>query len=270
MTRLASGVAASSVSSIQPLLTPVTPQLPGASEGGRGLLARIPVIIKLFLLVDLAFAVIYPIQERHFGNSHTWAADLFDLDAESNAPTWWSSLQLTTCGLLLAAFAWQVLDRRDKRSWLLIGAPLMFFFLSLDETVMIHEAVGRFLDAKVHLGERQHSLLPETGVWMLFCGPALIAALFVIGSAAKKYFAGRKAIATQFLLGFALLIGAATGVELISNFVGQGMGYVVETLIEETGEMLGETILIWACLNLLASYQIKLIHRSASATDRAT
>jgi hypothetical protein len=105
-------------------------------------------------------------------------------------------------------------------------------------------------------------MLPETGVWMLFCGPILVAALFAIGSTAKTYFAGRKAIAAQFVLGFALLVGAATGVEFISNFVGQGMGYVIETLIEETGEMLGETILIWACLNLLASYQIRLISRA--------
>lgn len=231
-------------------------------ERARRFWSGVPMLIKVFLFVDLSLAALYPVQEHFFGDMHNFLADFFDLDQESNAPAWWSSFQLSLTGLLLAGFAWHMFDRRDKRSWMLIGAPLMFLFLSLDEAAMIHESLGRKLDALVDLTNRRASLLQETGVWMLFCGPLLVAAIAMMGWAAAKYFRGRKRIATMFITGFALLVGASTGVELLSNFVGQGIGYTVETLIEETGELLGETVLLWAALELLKSYGIVLMGKS--------
>lgn len=234
----------------------------GPAALSRGL---IPPLIALFLFVDLLFAAIYPIQERYFGDVHTFAADFFDLDQESNAPAWWSSLQLALTGVVLLGFAWQMVERSNKRSWVLWLAPLMFLFLSLDEAAMIHESIGRQLDELVDLTNREKSIFKETGVWMLFCGPLLVAGVALIAWSAAKYFRGRKRIALHFVIGFGLFIGAATGVEMMSNFVGDGFGYTLETLIEETGELLGETVLLWAALALLKSHHITIFRKSDPA-----
>ena len=223
------------------------------------LLGHVPPVIKLFLLIDLLFVLAYPVNQMLFAGADGFAATFFDLDKESNAPTWWSTSQLLLIGVVLLGFAYHQFDRREPRSWALALAPALFLFLSLDEAAMVHEAVGRMLDGLVHLGDREDSTLRETGVWMFFCAPALLAVVAGLGLTCARFFRGRRHILIRFAVGFGLLVGSAAGIETISNFVGDGFGYQLETLVEEAGELIGETVLLWAALELLASYGITVL-----------
>jgi hypothetical protein len=66
----------------------------------------------------------------------------FDIDREGTVPTWFSALLESMCGLVLLALAF-----RSRQSgggmfvpWVVIAA--IFFYLSIDDTVTIHELLG--------------------------------------------------------------------------------------------------------------------------------
>jgi hypothetical protein len=54
-------------------------------------------------------------------------------------------------------------------------------------------------------------------------------------------------------------MAGALGIETLRNFVVRGSGaYAAEVVAEELLEMLGVTILLWGCLDLLRAYGIRL------------
>jgi hypothetical protein len=65
---------------------------------------------------------------------------VFDLDAEANLPTWYSSALM----LLSACLLWVVARSRDKAEyrgrWLFLA--LLFLCMSIDETAQLHETLG--------------------------------------------------------------------------------------------------------------------------------
>ena len=67
----------------------------------------------------------------------------FDLDAESNLPTWYSSIMLLVCSVLIGMIASRTrrLGGRFVRHWRALSA--LFAFLSLDEIARLHEHLGR-------------------------------------------------------------------------------------------------------------------------------
>jgi hypothetical protein len=62
---------------------------------------------------------------------------IFDVDAETSIPTWFSSVQLFTVGLLLLV---QSRQPSRRRLLLLVGA-LGFMFLSVDEGAAVHDRI---------------------------------------------------------------------------------------------------------------------------------
>lgn len=66
-----------------------------------------------------------------------------DLDAESNLPTWYSSIALLACAVLLGriAAATRRLGGRFVGHWRALS--VIFTFLSLDEIARLHEHLGR-------------------------------------------------------------------------------------------------------------------------------
>lgn len=89
----------------------------------------------------------------------------------------------------------------------------------------------------------------------------LVAApLFLGGSAVAAYLGrdllrNRRRISLLYLLGAGAFVVSFAGLELLRNFVGED--YV--PVIEETGEMLAVTVLVWATLELMRSHQVRLI-----------
>lgn len=77
---------------------------------------------------------------RVFGHDHLLGfVRFFDLDGESNFPTWLSSSALLLCALVLAAIAWLKSAVGDpfRRHWW--GLSIVSLYLSLDETAMLHD-----------------------------------------------------------------------------------------------------------------------------------
>ena len=66
-------------------------------------------------------------------------------------------------------------------------------------------------------------------------------------------------MARLYVAGFSLYAGSAFGIETLSNVVRPGgVASVVQVACEELGEMLGVTLLVWATLDLLAFWGIRV------------
>lgn len=172
---------------------------------------------------------------------HPSFTNLFDLDEERNIPTWFSSMQLAGVATLLGVFA---LDRfqNGMRPWGIVMASLVFFLLSLDETALIHERLGRLIDRLVLDGGRKETILPNTGMWVFPLAPLLLGVFWLLWRNARKYLHGFRG--KRYLIGGAcLFLAAATGIELLSNFVDESNRSIVVAL-EEVGEIVGITLVL--------------------------
>ncbi|MGH7818678.1 MAG: tetratricopeptide repeat protein [Candidatus Binatia bacterium] len=193
----------------------------------------------------LLFAVDVLLVVAHlaWGGDHFW-----NLDKEHNLPTWFAGVQLVL--VALAALDCFEVEKRSKPvsfppagAWALLS--LSFFYLSLDETTVLHEGVLR---------NEIRDLLPPDSLWLsllpwqLVFGPALavLAALMLA------------LFVTRFLRMPALLNAAVGGLgcwvtavllEGLAKpvFMARARGlYREEVALEEGFELLGATLLLVA------------------------
>src|SRR5262245_46411453 len=92
------------------------------------------------LLIVLSLVGTYLRFGRGHDNLLGWVP-LFNLDAEGNVSTWFSSILLTVCGGLAGVIAVIKFHRNDqfRREWMALS--LLFLAMSLDETAAIHETI---------------------------------------------------------------------------------------------------------------------------------
>jgi hypothetical protein len=213
----------------------------------------IPRYIVPFFVADIALIVFYLVNML-LGQPYEFPTQLVDLDREANLPTWHAAAQLYLSGALLAVWA---ADRRvraeGKVGWALLLLPAVFLFLSLDETASIHEWLGR-------VGERAEARLLGRSVhgplWVFMTVPPLAVSLWICGRIAKPVFAGRRRLVTMFAAGFSLLIVSA-GLDIVQWAVRDiPAALQTELLIEESGEMLAGTLLLWATCELVRSHGV--------------
>lgn len=214
-----------------------------------------PLPVGCLLAADLLLVLLHvvgppmPLWESRTGDEEY----LWDLSAEGNLPTWYSSVKLAGLAVLLLAFASVSRSRSSRATWILGIVGVAFLVLSLDELIGIHERLAPEVEDVV--GERGGTALDVTGPWMLVAAP-----LFLGGSAVAAYLGrdllrNRRRISLLYLLGAGAFVVSFAGLELLRNFVGED--YV--PVIEETGEMLAVTVLVWATLELMRSHQVRLI-----------
>jgi hypothetical protein len=235
---------------------------------------HVPAIVRRLVLADLSLGTLYLLSHLLFHDwlPTTWRAGegavewkfgflsrLFDLDAEMNIPTWYSSAQLLLVALLLGVFAWAKWDRAKLKASLgLVAAAGLFALLSMDEVACLHENLGGklvfYLKAKSH-----GSAFRLYAFWAVLLVP-LLATLACVAEATKAHWKGRPQVGWKFVAGLVVFLGSAVGFELfwISAFGGNPSDSPVEVYIEEVGEMLGVTLLVWAAVDLLASARVTL------------
>lgn len=177
---------------------------------------------------------------------------MFDLDRESNVPTWASSSLL-----LLAAFELFSVSRttheharRFRSRWTLLG--LLFILLSMDESARLHERLGITL-----LGasdEETHPLLRNR--WVLVYGAVLVPLAMIY---LRFVLALPRRTGFLFVLAGFIYVGGALGLEFAESLA-QGPGerdadlvMFVLTTAQETAEMLGVVVLIYAT----SDYQLR-------------
>jgi hypothetical protein len=158
-----------------------------------------------------------------------------DLDTEQSLPTWLSSGLMLVCALALLALGAQA--RQDgfykALPWLLLSAA--FFFVSLDESISLHEWMSAALGAQVDKGGLFYF------IWTV---PALIAC--VIGLACfLPFILSFKGLDRALLLGSAIVfLSGAIGMEMIGGSVAEVAGidnlrYRLLSTAEETLEFAG-------------------------------
>lgn len=213
-----------------------------------------PTVVKILLGADLALAALYLINYQT-GQRFDYLTRLVNLTGEANIPTWFSSAQWLGVAVLLGLFALRNFNAREFRSWLLFALPFIFCLLSLDEVAQIHEWLGVRSDRLLPGGMRAHSRFTATGIWMFVVGVPFVFLFFGFLASIRLYFRQSRAALEKLVLGMAVMLFGAIGVETLSNFVVVGSNlHVLQVVIEEFLEMFGATIVLWGSLDLLLSH----------------
>jgi len=165
---------------------------------------------------------------------------LFDMDAERSIPTWFSSSELLFAAALLFFISClrRSTDRRFWMHWAGLGAG--FVFMSLDEMVSVHE---RFPPVRV-------------GGLAVPPGLPLAVVLFFVFVPFLLHLPRRTALLV--VIAGTVFVGGAAGMEMVEAAYirlagGDNLGHSLSVLIEETMEMSGMALFIFALLHYLAA-----------------
>lgn len=208
------------------------------------LCAAVALVILLSLVQDL---LIYLAPEAGF-TDRIWR---LDLDTEQSLPTWLSSGLMVVCALALLALGVQAKQDGFLKAlpWLLLSAA--FFFLSLDESISLHELMSAALGARVDKGGLFYF------IWTV---PALIAC--VLGLACfLPFILSFRGIDRALLLGSAIVfLSGAIGMEMIGGSVAEVAGidnlrYRLLSTAEETLEFAGLLLFLLFLLRQLRSHK---------------
>ena len=169
------------------------------------------------------------------------------LGAENNLPTIYASSAILFCALLLTLvglITWRN-ERRWSYYWFVLA--LVFLFLSLDESLQLHE---RLIDPV-------RTIVGATGLlyyaWVIPYGAGLI--VFVAVYIRFLLHIPRRT-ATLFVVAGLLFVSGAIVLEMISGYVYQEAGsrnilYVAVQTLEETLEMGGIVLFIYALFDYI-------------------
>lgn len=170
--------------------------------------------------------------------------DLVDLEGENNIPAFYSSSAILFCAFILTIIAAASKQRNEPhRHW--AGLAFIFFFLSADEMIQIHEKlIG--LRKVLHLsGILYHA-------WVL---PYLIAAAVVAFSYRKFIFSLRPQTRRLIILGGIIYVTGAAGFEMIGGWYVEHHGWnltaALMATVEEVMEMSGIVIFANTLLHYL-------------------
>ena len=204
------------------------------------------VICGLIVLSTLSQLYLYLIP----GYKYTKLISFFYVDKESNLPTFYSSLALLFCSVLLAIIAKSKYKNYDKYRHYWKFLSLIFLYLSIDENAKIHEmtaaTVRSFLNVSGFLYYAW--VIPAIILFSLF---ALIYLKFVLSLPKKIRF--------LFIFAAAIFVSGAVGIEMIeANFRliegKHNLTYAIMATVEETFEMVGIAIFMYALLKYLQQY----------------
>jgi hypothetical protein len=204
------------------------------------------VFVRLLLIIG-ALAVASTIAVGLLGLAH-WPPEslgyelvkLFWLDTEYNVPTLYQFAALALSALLMFVIAREA-ERPDRQRWYVLGS--VFLLLAFDEGLRLHETVA------------DHSSFTFGAAGVLFYAPLLLVlALWWL----PLYLRFDSRTKVLFALAAVAYVGGAAGVESLSQYFAAGTGkatplYVLLATAEETLEMLGIAILIYALLVYLGS-----------------
>jgi hypothetical protein len=130
----------------------------------------------------------------------------FDLDGESNLPTWYSSVLLLGAALLTWVAGLAARHRSDRVKWFVLAA--LFACLSMDETAMMHDWLG------VAMGDR----MQLTGVfrfgWVI---PALVVLPAIAVAYWRLIWAVPNPARALMFTAAALYLGGAVGMEMVGG-----------------------------------------------------
>ena len=222
----------------------------------RGPLLRVSArdVLAVMLMVGVALIVLHLAANRlAYGGgpkiNPRYEGYLFlDADHEASLPTWWQQTVLAVCaGLALILGAERsATGKPERRHW--IGLGLILLFLSVDEGTQIHERLTTPV---------RDALGVDGG--LLYYAWVLPAAL-LLGLFGLAFFRFWQRLPARARWVLAAAGGADVGGGLVGGALGgayeaehgKDFGYTAITAVEEGFEMLGQALLTYALLTLLA------------------
>ncbi len=203
------------------------------------------------LACEAVLVSIYVFDVATSGHFHLLHA-LFDLDSEGNIPAWFSSSQL----FCVAITFWSCAIRHRRG-----GKPSKLFFLlagvaavygSSDETAQIHERITALM------GQRYIDWLPSYAAHnflFVMIGVAILLSVcqFLADDLISLWTHHRRALLLA-AGGLAIALAGGMGVEALGyKLLGgysESLWYKLEVVVEESMEMLGGTLVLFAALKL--------------------
>ena len=169
---------------------------------------------------------------------------IVDLNAESNLPTFYSTLLLLFASVILLVIATK---EKQKFHWYFLG--LLFLFLSLDENIGIHEHFDTLTRSVLDTAPRGIFYFS----WIIPYGIALAILLaflykFIWNLPNKTKF--------LFLMSGIIFVSGAIGLEMISGIYAENSGFQTRafrllTFFEEILEITGVSLFIFALLDYI-------------------
>lgn len=223
------------------------------------LLACLLGITVVMAIVHLIFQYLN-LNVYHELNGHIFEmSNRVDFDDEASIPTWFSQFILLSIAVGAFISAYLSRPRSNKNNsrifWLIVGG--ISFLLSIDEVAALHE----FVLQTVHLltfGES--GATKSNNAWVMVLPFITIGALALVWRAIRNL---SKQIVWLFVLGGAIYLAGAVGIDIITNadaannFINAG----ILVAIEESMELIGSSIILFAIirhLELNHSGKIKL------------
>jgi hypothetical protein len=217
-----------------------------------------PRAITKYLFIGAMFLVIVSvgiqISKYSFDYREDWM-DWFNLDRELNFPTWYSTLMIGFCAVLLKIIAVGKKQQSDRyaQDWQLLS--LIFLFLAIDEILSIHEIL----------------IIPQVSTalqlpWFLHSMWVIPGTIFVIWFF-KRYSRFTRHLPSksrQYFLWAALFyVGGALIMEMVGSYIAEAQGqqhlfYALTTNLEEMLELNGIIVFIYGLLDYLYQWNNKL------------
>jgi len=214
------------------------------------LYGTVPVIVRVLIGLDLFFAGLY-ILNLLWGSPYQASNMLLDLNSETSFSTWYSSIKLFCIAVLFGIFCWHLKKENGAVPIILLLLPALFCLMSMDEIVMLHETLGDQGDARLtDGGTRKDTAFKKTGAWFLLIGIPFLIGFFIYLKLVKKLFNPYPNSFAKLGLGMAIFLSGAVGFEFVSNLVPDGRPMYLVRLLEETLEMLGATVMLWAAFSV--------------------
>ncbi|MGD1948986.1 MAG: hypothetical protein ACFB14_04995 [Leptolyngbyaceae cyanobacterium] len=210
---------------------------------------QIPLVVICLFILDVFFCFAY-IGTHVPAPLDFKAVRYWDLDFEGGIATWYSAFQLLGIAILSTLFV-RKKAVAGQGSPVLIGLPIIFLSMGIDEIARIHERIGKYSDILLPAGSRANTPFQETGIWVFLVGIPFIIFFLVWLYKLRKHLIGYGAEINRLGMGVLTLLFGALGIELLSNFLYHDSSQLIGIALEEGLEMIGATVIFWAVLSML-------------------
>ena len=212
---------------------------------------RIPPLVLALFASGLSLALLY-VAFRFIDVPSDTLRVWTNLDNEKSIATWFSTVQLLVPSILLAPLIVSAFARRQGHPWALLLLALLFVGLSADESIEAHEYLGNLSDKMLPNDDRGATFFSATGIWMFVLGVPFVIVLGLLIRTLRGEFARVPGVTTKLIVGGAIWLGGALGIELLRNVVDHDSALgIAQVFFEETAEMMGVTVMVWGFYQLL-------------------
>lgn len=200
--------------------------------------------LQMLILLEISLVMLYVFDHFFlgFGKEH----HIFNLDEELTIPSWFSSMQLFSIGLLFLMQNFRSPPPKNISLNFLSLVGIGFLFLSLDETIAIHELMTYKLTHISWLPRFKNNM----GLWIpIYAGIGSILLILSRQKIIQAWQFYRKELII-FTVGFLMVVMGGVILEIISyEFLRVDelkKWYLLEVTLEECLEMMGSSIMLYA------------------------